>query len=132
MTGDEDFEVGDEITLTPEGEVCVGQLLDRGQVELVQPGDLVLGERVEGEVGERRAPPEAERLTEERRRLERRARGERRARFREQRREAVRVELSVLDPEDVPGRPGQEDASASAAAGPNLGVELVFEHLAKP
>ena len=74
MTGDEGFEVGDEITLAPEREVCVDPFLDRGQVELVQPGDLVLGERVEGEVGERRAPPEVERLTEERRRLERRAR----------------------------------------------------------
>ena len=107
--------------MAPEGEVCFDPFLERGQVKLLEPGDLLL----------RRTS----------RRRSRRAAGRARGRAphggastpraprppasaaracREQRREAVRVELSVLDPEDVPGRPGQEDAR-SAAAGPTWG-----------
>ena len=115
VTGDQGLELGDEITVAPEGEVCFDPFLEGGQAQLLEPGDLVLGERVEGEVGERRAAPEAERLTEECRCLERSAR--RRAPLAlcaSSAVEAVRVELSVLEPEDVPGRPGQQDAAVAA------------------
>ena len=78
MTGDERVELGDDLTLTPEREIRLDPFLDDVQVELLKPSDLLLRERVERELGERRAAPEAQRLTEERRRLGRRARGERR------------------------------------------------------
>jgi hypothetical protein len=103
MTGDERLELGDELTVAREREVGFDPFLEGGKAELIEPGDLLLCERVEGELGERRAAPEPERLTEQCRCLERSARSERRPRPREQSCEAVRVELSVLDPEDVPG-----------------------------
>ena len=37
-------------------------ILERGQPELVEPGDLVLEERLEREIGERRPAPERERV----------------------------------------------------------------------
>ena len=50
------------------------------------------------------------------------------AALREQRREAIRVELSVLEPEHVAGRSRQQDA----AAGIRPVSALVAEHLAQP
>ena len=59
MAGDEGLELGDDLTLTPEREIRLDPLLDDVQVELVEPSDLLLRERVERELGERRAAPEA-------------------------------------------------------------------------
>ena len=77
--------------------------LETGHLELLEPGYLLLRERVEGELGERRAAPERERLTKQPRCLERSAPGECRPPSREQSGEAVRIEPSVLDAEDVAG-----------------------------
>ena len=77
MTGDERLELGDDLGVTREREVGLDPFLDGGQAELLQAGDLLLRERVEGEVRERRAAPETQRLAEERRRLVRCAAGQR-------------------------------------------------------
>jgi hypothetical protein len=68
MTGDERLELGDDLVATSEREVGLDPLLDGGQAELLEAGDLLLSERVEGELGERRAAPEPERLSQPARR----------------------------------------------------------------
>ena len=130
MTRDEGLELGDDLVGTSEREVGLDPFLDGGQAELLEAGDLLLRERVEAEVGERRSAPEIQRLAEERRRLVRFAAGERRPRPGEKRREAVRVELSVLDPENVARRPGQQDASLGGRSVRPLVPGI--EDLAKP
>ena len=60
MRGNEGLELGDERVLAAEGEVCFDPGLERGQSELLQTGDLGLGEGLEGEVCERGSPPECE------------------------------------------------------------------------
>ncbi len=61
---DEGLELGDEVAAVPEGEVGVDPLLEGGQSQLLEAGDLRLCERLVGEVGERRAVPEGERLSQ--------------------------------------------------------------------
>ena len=56
---DERFQLGDEARALTELEICVDPLLDRVQAQLLEPADLVLRERLEREIGERRAPPQA-------------------------------------------------------------------------
>ena len=62
MLGDEGLELTDELAVPPGGEVCVDPLLEAAQVELVQSGDLALGEVRIGELGQGRPAPELERL----------------------------------------------------------------------
>ncbi len=51
--------------VAPEGQVGLDGVLGHGQPQLAQAGPLAGGELVEGEVGQRLAPPQAERLVEE-------------------------------------------------------------------
>ena len=44
-----------------ERQVGFDAVLERGQAQLLEPGDLVLRERLVGEVGQRRPAPEVER-----------------------------------------------------------------------
>ena len=67
MRGDEGFELGDKRVVASEGEVCVDPGLERRQSELLQTGDLGLGESLEGEVRKCRSPPECERIPERQR-----------------------------------------------------------------
>ena len=48
--------------VTAELDLGLEPVLERGQPQLVEPGDLVLEERLEREVGERRPAPERERV----------------------------------------------------------------------
>ena len=64
MLGDERLELADELGVTAERQVGVDPLLERRQPQLLQPRDLGLGERLVGEVGERRPAPQRERLAQ--------------------------------------------------------------------
>ena len=56
------LELADQLGIAAERELRLDPLLDRGQTQLLEPGDLRLGERLVGEVGKRRAAPERQRL----------------------------------------------------------------------
>ena len=56
------LELADQLGIAAERELRLDPPLDRGQAQLLEPGDLRLSERLVGEVGQRRAAPERQRL----------------------------------------------------------------------
>ena len=62
VLGDQCLELSDQLVVAPEREVGVDPQLDRCQPDLLEPGDRRLGEALVGEVRERRAPPQRQRL----------------------------------------------------------------------
>ena len=69
VLADQPAEPGDDRVVLAEGEHRLEQPLDRDHPQLLQAGDLGLGERLAGEVAERRPAPLAERRLERRDRL---------------------------------------------------------------
>jgi hypothetical protein len=61
MPGDERLQFADQLGVAAEREVSLDPLFQRGQLQLVQARDLRLCERLVGEVGQGRAPPECQR-----------------------------------------------------------------------
>ena len=57
ILGHEALEVADDLRVAAEREAGLGELLERRGPQVLQPGDLALRERLEGEVGERPAVP---------------------------------------------------------------------------
>jgi hypothetical protein len=64
VLADERVELADDVAVAAELEVGVDPLLERNKAQLLQPVRVRLRPCVEGELGERRAAPEAERLAE--------------------------------------------------------------------
>lgn len=62
MGGDERLELADELSVASECEVGLDPLLESGYTCLFEARDLVLGERVEHEVGQCRPTPLRERF----------------------------------------------------------------------
>src|SRR4051794_23235973 len=62
MLCDQRLELGDERRVAAEGKVRLDPALERVQAQLLEPPDLILGEGLIGEVGQRRPAPEIERL----------------------------------------------------------------------
>ena len=62
VIGDEPFELCDELAMAPVGELGVDRTRERGQAQRLQATDLRRRERLVGDVGQRRATPERERL----------------------------------------------------------------------
>jgi hypothetical protein len=58
------LELGDHLGVAAERELHLDELLERGRTQVLEAGDLVLGERFVGQVGERRIPPQRERPLE--------------------------------------------------------------------
>src|SRR5919201_2050214 len=79
------------------GEVGLDPLLEGGETKLFEPGDLGLREQLVGEVCERRAAPERERLAQPVR-----------AALRDESFEPLEVELPRLDLDRVAGRPSDD------------------------
>ena len=102
---DERLELGDELRALAELEVGVDPLLERLEPQLLEPADLALGERLEGEVGERRATPERQRLAKLRGSLGR----VRAPRLGDEPLEPAEVEAVGVDLQDVARRPRHED-----------------------
>ena len=61
---DEGLELGHELGVAAEREVGVHAPLDRGHAQLLEPGDVGLGERLVGEIRERRPAPEGKGLAQ--------------------------------------------------------------------
>ena len=59
------LELADELGSATKLELGLDPLLDGGQPQLLEPGGLVLGERLVREVGQRRTAPELERFANE-------------------------------------------------------------------
>ncbi len=62
VLGDERLELSDQLVVAPECEVGVDPELHRCQPDLLEPGDRRLGEALVGEVRERRASPQRQRV----------------------------------------------------------------------
>ena len=62
VLGDERLELAGQLGVPAGGEILLDALLDAGEPEILEPRDLGLGEPRVGEIGERRATPERERL----------------------------------------------------------------------
>ena len=67
MPGHKPDELRRELRMTTALEVSVDAVLERDQIELLEPADLGYCERRERDLGERVAPPERERLPQLRR-----------------------------------------------------------------
>ena len=101
MPRHERLQLGDELGVPAEREVGLDPVLERGYVHLVEARDLVLGKALVGEIRQREAAPECQRLPELLARRLRIAGGERRAAVRHAALEAVAVELVRLEPQHV-------------------------------
>ena len=98
--------------MAAEREIGLEAQLERREAQRLEPADLVLGERLVLEVGERRAPPERECLAKHIVRLPGRTRGEQLPALVEQTLEPLQVESTRLEPEPVPRRPRLDDRLA--------------------
>ena len=62
VLGDERLELADELAVRAGGELGLDRAFERAQPLLLEPPDRGRGERLVGDVGERRAAPQRERL----------------------------------------------------------------------
>ena len=76
MLAHERLELARDLGVPPAREVGVDAVAQAGEPQILQPRDLGLGEALVGDVRERRAAPQRERLAQRRRRLPRLAAGE--------------------------------------------------------
>jgi hypothetical protein len=114
MLGHEPLELRDEIGVAAEREVDVDTFLERRQPQLLETAGLELHEALVGEVGKRRPAPERERPAQLRRGGDEVTVRARRTRFLAEALETLQVELSRLEVQHVPGRPGDEDLTVGA------------------
>ena len=101
MAIDKSLNLADDLGVAAGLEVRVDSFLDHRKPLLLQPGDLGLGERLEFEVGQRRAAPEVERFPHHGRALHGFRRG---AGSRDQVTKARQIDLVGCDRECVSGR----------------------------
>ena len=102
MVVDKRLQFGDDPAVLAERQLRFDALLDRRQAQFLEPGDRRGRERLVGEVGQRRPPPQRKRLPEASSRLFVRAARERRGRLLCQLLEPPQVEL--LRPHEIAGR----------------------------
>ena len=95
------FQLRNEFVVTAEREVGLDPLLHCREPELLEPVDLDLGKRVVGELRQRGAAPETQRVANRVRCLPRPARREGSSPLRQQGLETVEVELTGPDPQHV-------------------------------
>ena len=120
MLTDERLELGNELRVAAEREVGIDPQLERGEARSLEALGLRLRENVVGELGERLAAPEAERLAEQ----PARPGGIGAFRLGDQPLEAEQVELVGVDPDEVAGLL-RDDRRAVPEHLPQLGdVEL--------
>ena len=103
MRADQRLEFAAQLCVTSEREIGLDPVFESRQSQLLEPRDLILRELVIGEIRERRSPPERKAVAEQPGRARHLTPGEHLARLRASALEALRVELSRLEPEDVPG-----------------------------
>src|SRR5262245_7073494 len=112
MSGGERLELAHQLGVAAESQVGLDSLLERRDTQFFEPRDLVLSERVHGEVGKWRAAPECETFEQRATRQPRTARTECTSALREEPFESLGVELVRLDPKHISGRTRDQDALA--------------------
>jgi hypothetical protein len=110
------------VTVAAERQFRLDAVPDRADAKLLQADHLCPGERHLPEIGERRSPPEVERLAQQARRARLVAAGEGAAPLRGEPLEPVHVDLVRLDREPVAGR-----VQLDRRAGPVLVTQEVAE-----
>jgi hypothetical protein len=108
MLCDERLELPDDVPVTAQGEVGIDPHLDGHEPDLLQPRDARPGEALVRDVGQRRAPPQAERVAQPLRRLARQAPVSQVAGLVDQALEAVQIQLAGLHGDQVARRPGAQ------------------------
>ena len=126
MARDQLSQLGGELRTPSPVEVRRHPVLEHRQPQLLQAGDLPLGEALVREVGEGRAAPHLERLSQLRRGAVAVAGGERLAPLCRGALEAVEVELPRLEPQLITGRAGEEHPALTA------GGTIGLQHLPEP
>ena len=116
LRGDEGLELGHELGVAAEREVGVDTLLDRGQAQLLETGDVGLGERLVGEIRKRGPAPEGERLAQRSLGSRRIAAFEGRPALIGETGEAMDVDALSIHLEDVPGGTREERLRAQSLA----------------
>jgi hypothetical protein len=122
VRGGQALELGDDLVVPAECQVGLDSALERRQARLLEAGDLGLGERLVGQVGERGAAPQRQGIPQQRggrRRI-------RYARVRHESLEAMQIELVLAEPQHVARRPREERPRRLAAR------PFRLEQLAKP
>ena len=104
VPADERLQLAHDLGMAAEGQIGLDALLQGDQPQLVQPRDLVLGERRIGEVGEGLPPPHAERGTERLRRPRRLAPAERLLAVVQRPLEPLHVDVVAPDAQHVAAR----------------------------
>ncbi len=110
------LQVGDQIGMPTERELGLDAFLQRDQAKLLEPLDVHPGERLEFQIGQRPAAPQALRLAQRPRRAIRVALGPSSSPVPQQPLEALEVELSGLDLQHVPRRAGEQHRALAAAS----------------
>ncbi len=121
LLGDQALELADQLGPGAEGQVGLDPLLHADQPQLLQPGDLGLGERLVAEVGQGRPPPQGQRLGQGVGGLGGGPVGQGLATLGEQALEPAQVDLVGDGPEQVPGRPGDQPPLGQGPAQPRHG-----------
>jgi hypothetical protein len=100
MLGDQPLELGHQLGMPAQCQVCLQALLQRSQSQLLQLRDRGLRERLVGELVQRRTPPQPQRLPQPSS-----LGGDRRlGRLRHETTEPVGIDLVAVDGQQVPGR----------------------------
>ena len=110
MVADEAFELADDLGVTAEREIGFEAQLERSQPQLLEPADLVAGERLVLELRKGWAAPQPERLPQQVAGLLGGALAEALAAPLEQAVEPRQVERARLDAEQIPGQARLEHA----------------------
>ena len=126
----EPAQLTDDLGVATGREVGLDADLERGLSLLLEPGDLRLGERLEGQVGERRPAPQRECFAQDRGRTVGVPGGQRAAAVLDQPLEALGVELARLHADPVARRRRRHDLAVAERLAQTRDVHLHGAHRA--
>jgi hypothetical protein len=113
VLGDQRLELSDHLGMAAQRQPCVDPQLQGSHSHVGEAGDLALGERLVGEIGERLAAPEPEAFVERGGGLPRTVRRQLVPGLREEPFEPVRVEPVGVELQAVPVLPGDDQVAAA-------------------
>ena len=101
MHGNKSFQVADDLSMPTECDPRIDELLERREMQFLQPRNFTLRELGVGDVGQWASAPEGERPGQRRDRLIRLTCGETSTTLLEQRREALEIQLALRELQDI-------------------------------
>ena len=111
MLCNERLQFTDDLGMATQGQIGFDPFLDPDQAQLVEPGDLLLGESLVGEVSQRRPTPQGKGVAEDLGGSVGITLAESRSSLIEHRPETIGVELPRVESKDVPRWPSQDGYS---------------------